>query len=308
MTAAWVFSSADGFWPFLVYSCLRGFFFTTLNGVMPALAVHNIAKERQGRGFGSYRAFGSIGFMTANIALPYLLSEVPQVIRIASLFLPLSFLALIRLKNPTAHLLDEQRFHWRSLPLPLYLYLVAYFFISMTEPGVHGFFGAYASSLGADVTWIGVLSGMTGFMALLSLPIMGHWVDVRGPRLVLLVAFLAQALRMFVTAAITDPRWLWVPHLLHFVGWAGKEVGTIILVTRLVGERNKATGLTIAVSVKMLGMMVGAWSMGMIAENWDYRIMFVCIGAIALFGFVILQLQRRSNLEPSGVPAAAESK
>jgi MFS family permease len=291
VAAAWVFSYAQGLGSFLAYCFLRGFFFPTLNGIMPALAVHNIGRERQGRGFGGYRAFGSIGFMTATIVLPYLLAEIPQVTRIASLFLPMSILALIPLRNPAAHLFEARAFHWKSIPAALHLYLIAYFFISMTEPAVHGFFGAYASSLGASVAWIGVLSGMTGFMALISLPIVGHWIDLKGPRLILVGAFLAQSLRMFITAGITNPDWLWLPHLLHFMGWAGKEVGTIILVTRLVGESNKATGLTIAVSVKVLGMMVGAWMMGQVAERWDYQVMFGCIGATALIGFLILVSQ-----------------
>ena len=64
-------------------------------------------------------------------------------------------------------------------------------------------------------------------------------------------------------------------------------MGTIILVTQLMGQRNKATGLTLAVSAKVLGMMVGAWMMGLIAERWGYQVMFACIAVSASATWII---------------------
>lgn len=302
----WIFSYAHDFKSFLIYSCLRGALFPAVNGIMPALAIHNIGKKGQGKGFGGYRAFGSIGFMTATFFLPLFFHEIPAIARAASCFLPFAIYALITLKNPQVQLGARKRFNLKSIPVPLYYYFIAYFLISMTEPAVHAFFGAYGNSLGASDQLIGQIASINGLLALFALPIVGRWIDIKGPRFIILLGMLSQCLRMFTTAQITDPHYLWIPQLFHFLGWAGIEIGTIIYVSSLMDEKDKATGLSIAVSVKVLGMMAGASLMGHLTEAHSYPYMYNVVGTIAFVGTVLFFFQKTAGSSAnSGLPSTA---
>lgn len=282
-----VFAWAKSFEMFVLYAILRGVFMPVLMGIMPTLAVVNIGNKAPGRGFGGYRAYGSIGFMVATWVLPFFFTDVAHVALAASVIFPLSIFALFALANPTSPLVKNTS-SWRHFPRRLYLLLFAVFIVSFSEPGIHQYFGEYARTLGASTQWIGFLAGITGLIALLSLFVVGHWVDLKGPRLILLLAFLAQSARLALTGMITDLDWLWLPHLFHFIGWAGKEIGTILFVIQIVGPSQKATAMSLALSFKMGGMMVGSLMMGYFVELWGFPHMFFAVSAITLSGCVIL--------------------
>lgn len=74
-------------------------------------------------------------------------------------------------------------------------------------------------------------------MALLSLPLMGKWVDANRIRWVLALGFLSQTLRPLTISLILDPNWLWTSQLFLFFRWAAREVGSIVFMTLLLGSQ-----------------------------------------------------------------------
>lgn len=282
-----IFALAESVAGFLLYAIIRGCLAPTIHGIMPALAVANIGPARPGRGFGRYRAFGSLGFMTGMAGLPWIFGDIASTCLAGAALLTGSLVFVRRLKNPErveATEEDRKRVNRHSVGL----YFLAYFVISLSEPGIHGFFGAYAQELGASFQWVGLLSSMTGLMALIGLPLMGGRVDRSGALRVLMLAFACQATRMGITSGITDYHWLWIPHLLHLVAWPGKEVGTIVLLSRLVPRFYHARVLSLILSIRMGGMMVGSFFMGHLVDRFGYPVMFQIFFAVSLLGLLLL--------------------
>lgn len=301
-----LFAWADGLFGFTLYAVIRGLTAPGIQSLMPTLAVEVIGPSRPGRGFGRYRAFGSIGFILGTGILPALSGDLATTCLLGAGALLGSLGLVFRLPRKSGGGASDQ------LAAPtvaraggVVAFLTVYFVVVLTEPGVHGFFGAYARSLGADVTVVGRLASLTGLMALIGLPTVGAWIDRVGAEWILLGALTAQALRMGLTALITDYHWLWVAHLCHLIAWPGREVGAIVLLTSIVPLARRARTLALLASIRMAGMTVGSAFMGQLAEAVGYRTMFALmavVGAAAALLFLLLRTRWASapdRMEPS---------
>lgn len=287
LTLGW-FAFAESELDFLLYVILRGIMVTSVMGVMPALALANLPQESQGKSYGSYRSFGSIGFMTSSLLLPLLLPSIESIVLLAALLLPASLYFVFALERPPPRDKTEEEAYRKKLPPLLYWFLVANFLICLTDPAINGFYNSFARTLGADLEWIGFISSLNGFIAFLFLPVMGGWVDRSGPRLVLLLGFASQGLRMLSASFVTAPEWLWMPQVFHIFGWAGREVAAILFITVLAGATKRATAMGLYVSTKMAGLMVGSFIMGRLSDLYGYNTMFQIVSAIAAFSLVFL--------------------
>ena len=286
LTLVW-FAWSKSITDFMIYAVLRGTFFSAILGIMPALGMANLRATGKGKGYGRYRSFGSLGFIAVSAVFPVLFGNIKTMAYFSALVLPLSIWALRKLDDPPKHK-EQTHTRWHQMPRDFYIFMIASFFSFLTEPGVNGFFSAYAKSQGASLQLVGVLSGMTGFIAMVSLSPMGKWVDSRGVKIVLFISFFSQSLRMLITSLIHVPEFLWIPHLLHVFGWAGKEVATMVFLTNLVGERRQAIALSLFASLRMSGMMVGSLIMGYLADAYNYALMFQVIAGLSFIGFLML--------------------
>lgn len=287
---AW-FAFADSAGDFVIYAMARGILLPAVMGVMPALALGNLPEGRQGEGYGSYRSYGSIGFMAGTMLLPLLLPSVKQVALAASVVLPVSLVFIFALSRPRPRTREEEAAFDGRLPPLLYWFLGASFLVSLTDPAINGFYNSYAKTLGAPLDWIGFLSGLNGFFAFISLPLMGRWVDAKGPNLVLYLGFGAQVIRLLAASFINSPEWLWLPILTQPFGWAGREVASIVFLTLLCGPARRAIAVTLMVSTKMAGMMAGAFLMGWLSDIHGYPEMFRIVALLAstsLIGLVFI--------------------
>lgn len=296
VTLAW-FAHADDWADFVIYGIMRGLFVTSIMGLMPALALANLDPAKPGAGFGGYRRFGSLGFLFAAAGLPLLFDQISSMAFAAMVYLPVSIWFVQRLADPAAPRAGGGDEVAATSFRRVGFFLAAHFFVSMAEPGVHGFFAAYARDMGASLEWVGMLSGMTGLMALLTLSWMGRLADRIGAARMLVIGFVAQGLRMLLTSFISDPQWLWLPHLLHGFGWAGREVGTLLFLTAIMGQRRLGMASSVMMSVRMAGTTAGALLMGKLAESAGYPVMFQCIAGFVLLGFLMLgvALKRAKN-------------
>lgn len=299
LTLAW-FSRAETFGDFVIYGLLRGLFMTGIVGLMPALALANLNPDSPGKGFGGYRRYGSIGFLFAASIMPLLFAEITTMAMAAMVYVPISLWFVHGLKDPVAHAVSDVPDAKLSAIPGLGFLLAALFLANMSEPGVHGFFNTYARDLGASVEWVGLVSGLTGVIALLSLGYMGRLADRIGAARLLVYGFIAQGLRMLTTSFVTDADWMWVPHLFHGFGWAGREVATLLLLTTLLGKQRRGLASSLLISLRMGGMMAGSLLMGWLAEHQGYPVMFQIISGCVGLGLVFLWLGlRRSKLAAS---------
>lgn len=288
-------SQADSLTDFVFYICIRGCLATALTSTTTALAMSNLTSLSPGRGFSAYRIFGSIGFMSSSFLLPIFFSEIPHILIAGACLLPCSTLFVWRMENPPRRKARSDSDPAKPIPTAAYLYLAAHFAICITEPGNIGFLNDYIRELGGATKLMGWYAALTGFMALIALPLMGRLVDGRGPYLVLALAFLSQIARPFIVSNISDPNFLWISHFCHIFGWAGKEVGALVLMLSLIGPERRATAVSLVTTVTMAGSMVGAYLMGIWSEQYGYQSMFRYIAILALVSLPLLAFSIRSK-------------
>ncbi|MBT5812854.1 MAG: MFS transporter [Opitutales bacterium] len=269
---------------FFLYSLGRATFMPMIAGMMPTIAVNAFGPKNRGSKFGVYRAFGSLGFILGTMVSPFIFNDIGVVARVASVTMLLS-VALVRgLPDPSARVDAIAPLRVSELNPIIKRFLIAFFFIALAEPSVHGFFTAYARDLGSSTRFIGMLLGVMGLVALVSLPLMGKAIDRASPQLILSISFLAQPLRVFMTSCIGDPNFLWIPLLLHGICWGGIEVSAIVYLSSLVKEDQRSTVLSYYTATRMLGMLIGAGISGYLAETMGYVFMFRVLSGAALFG------------------------
>lgn len=292
---------------FAAYAVLRGISYPMVWNIMPLLAVSVLAGSSAGRGYGSYRIFGSMGYILATLVLPRLLPDIGTLLVLAAGAMLLAYLPLRAGRFPVQQ--RHQHDGWRELVTNhemLGLFAAAFFF-AMANPAIYAFLPVYARGLGADVRFIGLLLACNGLIGLVAMPVCGRIVDRFGPRRMLWLAFLAQPLRLASYSLVSDHRWLIAPQALHFFTWAGLEVSAVLFITRLAGEGRSATAMSGYMGMHVLGGMVGVSLAGLVAENLSYAVMFrgsaLCatIGLL-VFTVVLLHLRRRERATPRAAP------
>ena len=295
------FSICTEVWEFAIYGVVKSLVAPMVFGMMPALAVNSFGKKRQGRDFGVYRAFGSMGFILGGMVLPLIFNDIAMVARVGSLLIFASCFLLVQLPEPETKSPTTQALKIRFLHPGIKLFLISFFFITLSEPAIGGFFSAYARHLGGSTRLLGILFGVMGCMALIFLPLMGRWMDRANPVMILSIAFFAQPVRVFITSMIGQPELLWIPLLLHGICWGGIEVAAIVYLSNLAGEGQKATLLSYYMAMRMLGNFLGASFSGYLAEDFGYVLMFRTVAFIALIGAVsyVAGAYRMNRKEPA---------
>lgn len=269
---------------FFAYAVLSGLSTPMIRNMMPLLAVAIFHSTVAGRGYGLYRIFGSLGFVIATLGLPCLTQDIGLLLRISAGAMLLATAPLLFYGGrPTAGhsrgsigaVLRNRELTW---------FFAAMFFFSVAMPAIYSFGPVYARTLGAGVRFLGLFSGSMGIIAFIALPTTGWAVDRFGPRLILLLAFIAQPMRAFTLSLFGEYQWLLVAQVFHFFTWAGLEVAAVLFITRLAGEGNRATAMSIYVSIAFLGGMAGAPVAGYLAENFGYAVMFRAAAVCAALG------------------------
>ena len=276
---------------FFSWAILIGVFLPMILTQMPLLAVSAIDASESGKGYASYRIFGSIGYVLGTLIMPRIMSDIYALFIVASISL---FLSVI----PIAFVRISQRLEKERGSLSeaignrsLLNFLIAVFFFALAMPAIFNFTWVFARELGADNSFIGLLGAVQGGVALVALPITGRGVDRVGARWILLFAFMAMPMRAFSLIFVESPVWLMAPISFHFFTWAGFEVAGVLFVSRLADSGNRGLAQAMFVSAQVLGNLVGSPILGYLAEEFGYSIMYCVSSLMALVGLVLFLRQ-----------------
>jgi len=279
---------------FLAYAIGKGMLFSMTTQLMPLLVVP-VLGPASGRGYAFYRIFGSLGFIVSTLLIPQIISDVRTLILLAAgaiLFAPLPLIGFAGQR--AAH--PDRVSVWRVLHnRKLVAFLVATCFFYFSIPATFQFTAIYARELGASTRFIGVFTSINGFVALVGLPIVGLLVDRFGTRLLIVLAMIAQPLRVLTYSLAPDYPWLMVGQLFHIFTWAGLEIAGILFVTQTARPGNRATAMGMYHGAHVIGLFAGAFWSGYLAEHFGYPLMFrVCaaVSAVALLAFAAVLIVR----------------
>ena len=277
---------------FFLWSVIIGITLPMILTQMPVLAVSAISSKASGRGYASYRVFGSIGYILGTLLMPRVVDDMDKLFLVASVSMLISTIPIVFMsvsqrveksdRGSVSAILDNRS---------LLNFLFAVFFFSLALPAVFNFTYVFANDLGADSSFIGLLGAFQGCVALIALPVLGRGVDRIGARWILLFAFLAMPLRAASLVFIESPVWLLAPILFHFFTWAGFEVAGVLFVSRLADLQNRGMAQAMFVGIQGFGHLVGSTVLGFIAEQYGYPYMYSAGALLALFGLLFFLRQ-----------------
>jgi len=271
---------------FLVYAVLIGISRPMVWNMMPLMAVAAVEGGGAGRRYGLYRMFGSAGYAISTMILPWLIADMEYLLLIAAGSMLLAPMPLLYLRMAP----PPRKAHGRmaavlSKPQLLAFYVAAFFF-ALAGPAIYSFTTVYARELGAGTAFLGALTGSMGLISVAALPVAGWAADRFGTRRLILLALLAQPVRVLCLSFIHSYPLLLLPQVFHVFTFAGLEVAAVLFVTRLAGAANRGTAMSVYTSARVLAGIVASPMAGYVAERYGYPAMYRTSGALALIGFV----------------------
>jgi MFS transporter, PPP family, 3-phenylpropionic acid transporter len=283
---------------FILYAVLVGISLPMISTLMPLLAISVLGEGGRGKGYASYRIFGSLGYVFASLVMPRVLGETRLLFwaggaALMAALVPMLFFQSTGSKRRVKGLVSEVL---RSREL--IGFLVAVLFFALAIPAIFTFTTVNARGLGADNSFIGLLAATQGVVALIALPLVGRGVDRFGARLLLVAAFIAQPLRALSLSFVSDYQWLLAPQIFHFFTWAGLEVSGVLFVVSLAPPGGRATAQAFYMGAQVLGNLLGSSLAGYLAEFHGYAIMYQVSSGAAAVGlgvFVGMLIMRRNR-------------
>ncbi len=278
---------------FVAYAVLIGICLPMVSTQMPLLAVSALGEGSRGKGYASYRIFGSFGYVVGNLIMPRLLGDIHTLFLIASASFFVAVLPVLFIRMQLPERRDSGSLRRALNNRVLLRFLLAVFFFALAVPAIFTFTWVYARDLGGDNAFIGLLAAVQGCVAMIALPLTGWGVDRFGARLLLLLAFIAQPLRALSLSLVDSYQWLLLPQVFHFFTWAGFEVAGVLFVARLASEGNRGMAQAMFMSAQVLGNLLGSALSGYVAEHYGYDPMYWISGALAAIGLGIFIWQQR---------------
>ena len=286
---------------FLIYALLRPLASGMVLSLLQLLAVSVLANHgAQGLGYASYRIFGSMGYIVGTLLIPQLTNDLVRLLLIGAAVTAVAALPLWRLRAPIRsqrHYVSPKLVLKNRALVPLFASL---FLFAMASPAYLQFAPIYARELGASTEFIGLFCSMTGFVAVIGLPLTGRLVDRYGTRRLIWLALLTQPLRVAGYGLVGGEYWLLVvPQLMHAFTWAGLEIAGVLYVTRQALPGNQATALALYTGAQTMGVFLGASLSGHLAQHASYPLMYLVMAAIASLAIVVFIVASRIAAVPA---------
>ncbi len=168
-------------------------------------------------------------------------------------------------------------------------------------------FSLYAASLGASLTFIGLLSSVVGLTRILaSIPI-GMLSDAKGRKGVLLAGMLVLALSSFLYSIVADPIWFLPIRVLTGLVISSTFFIGMAYVGDMVERRDRGLVSGVYTTCMGLGFTIGSWLGGQLAATAGYVVTFRLAALVALVGAAIawLGLAGRPRLRTATEGAAS---
>lgn len=180
--------------------------------------------------------------------------------------------------------------------------LLALCFMIFTADIVSGIvsptFSLFATSLGASLAFIGILSSVVGLTRILSSVPIGVIADAQGRKNVLSAGMLFHASSTFLYALAPNPTLLLPIRIL--TGWA--IISTFFMGVAYLGDivtpRLRGPAIGLYTTFMGMGFTIGSLAGGALAANYGYAVCYRAASAVALVGFVIARrglVNRSSN-------------
>lgn len=293
---------------FCVLYFVCGVIFLTIATLTNALISDWTAGTRStGRSFGNIRMWGSLGF----IATLMVISIFPSVTTgrnllpaITVLFcmsgLAISGVGEVRHRGRRSQQLFSaipQLLSDRNLTL----FLITFFLYRLCESGASSFLSLYMQNLHASRSLIALVWAVSAIIEIPFMVWVGGASDRMGRRPPLVIAFLAQPVRLFLYSQIARPGDVFYVQMFHGLTFSFMLVASLAFVADRSPGQLRATGQGLLNMTAGVAMAVGPFVGGWVADLVSIHMMYAVLAGIALFAgmvFILLVHESHPDLSP----------
>ncbi len=278
---------------------LFSIFFSPNNSLLDALTLGVVS--RSGGDYGRLRLWGSIGFIFPAVLLWRVLGwkdDLGIVFPLFALLLAISIVLLFKYPfQRRAHTPRMDFSAFRLLRQPLVaLFFFCNFLQVLAMSGYYSFFSIYLEDLGVSSRHVGFIWAVGPLAETVALFFAWRAIPRWGVKGMLLVSYLATALR-FLTLSLKPPIFIVLAsQLLHAFCYGTLHASSLYYLAGKAGEHNRASVQGLYNSVCMqLSMVVGHTLAGFLAQRLGIPTMFRSFGLLALGTTLLFALFFRAN-------------
>ena len=287
------------FWALLLLVVVYAFFMGPIVPLTDNAVLEMLGDDRDK--YGRLRVWGAVGFGSAAWGAGLLAEHLGMgtIFVLFIVFMSLCGLLATKLPPPQIKVPDSYLRNLRRLSTNMtwLAFLGATLLVGITSSMFHNYYVLYMTDLGASESLYGLSVAAAGVTELPVFFFSALLIRRLSPRGVLMIAFLAFAVRSFLVSIISDPQLAILPQLLHGLSFSAMWTAAVVYVSQIVPAGLGATaqaslGLVTFGLSGTIGGLVGA----AIYENFGAPTLFR-IGALsALIGLAMLiMIEMRSR-------------
>ncbi len=269
------------------YAALNGlyyFFVAPTIAIISVFILDLLPPEARARRFGGIRVWGSLGLLTASWGTGWFLRANPS--RMFVYAAAATALALIPLIGGTREVIRRgaPRFHfWHVLTnRRLALFFLCTVLHGFWEPAVFLFLSYSLDQQHTPSGLIGVILGLNGLVAMVSLPLAGRLADRFGRRPILCLMYGLTATRLLLYSIISNPLWFIPVQLLHFGSFGISEGVGSVFVSEMSHQRDRATALACFHVFHSVGAFAGSLVGGSLSSAHGFPFVYRTFAAVIL--------------------------
>ena len=270
------------------------FFFTTPIGALGDSLAQRRADDLK-ISFGTIRTWGSIGFAVSALIIGELLSK----FGIQNMIWPYLFFgtaALLIVFKLTDVKVDSDPIKLKDISIliknkPFLIFLFFIMFLTISHRANDSYMGLYIVQLGGSEG----LVGLAWFVGVASEAVIfafaGYWFRKYHTFIFIIIAGILYSIRWFLYAGVQDPMYIIGLQVLHGLTFGVFYLASLDYITRLIPRILQSTGHLVFYSVFFgISGIIGSLLGGALIDAYNGSILYMAMGAIALFGTICLTL------------------
>jgi len=296
---------AQGSWQrYVVLNFACSFLLVATVSLLSVLALDLISPAGRAQRYGTFRLWGSAGLLSASWGIGWLLKANPH--RIFMFSAGAMFLAMLPTLFGTRESVRSRspRFHFGHVlrNSRLLVFFLCTLLHGIWEPACFLFLAYSLRQQQAGEGIIGIILGLNGLVALVSLPLAGRLADKWGRPPMLVAMYLISSLRMLLYSVTSTPL-AYVPlQILHFGTFGIAEAVGSVYISELADDRDRATALSCFDIFHALGALIGNVVGGIISSAYGFPIMYQAFGGLMVVSasiFAATQLKKTQAVNKS---------
>ena len=282
---------------YAVLNAINLFLVVPGTALLSVLVLDLLSPAARAQRFGLFRMWGSAGLLSASWLAGWFLREQPDRMFIfAAVSIALAMIPFV-LGTRETHRARTTRFHFGHVlrNRRILLFYFCTLLHGVWEPGCFLFLSYSLTQKQVGEGLIGMILGLNGLVAFVSLPLAGRLADRWGRRPMLVSMYFITGARMLLYSMAGAP-FSYIPiQLLHFGSFGISEAVGSVYVAEQADQRDRATALACFHLFHSIGATLGSIGGGVFASAYGFPVMYRVFAIVVALAGVIFGLALRGD-------------